>query len=118
MDTSLATWTVRDPGRPATLPFNPARFDLVAVRLAVLCDELGSLSAAARRIHCSLSTASYRLSCLEDSFGTRLFNRDRRGLHATHAGELFVQHGRAILEHVELMNRLVRSAHFAQLSPE
>jgi len=90
--------------------FNPARFDLVAVRLAVLCAELGSLSAAAQRVHCSLSTASYRLSMLEDSFGARLFTRERRGLNATQAGQLFVRHGRAILEHVELMNRLVRSA--------
>lgn len=94
----------------ATTHFNPARFDLAAVRLALLCAELGSLSAAAQRVHCSLSAASYRLSALEDSFGARLFTRERRGLHITEAGRLFVRHGRVILDEVEVMNRLVRSA--------
>ncbi|MES2999573.1 MAG: LysR family transcriptional regulator [Pseudomonadota bacterium] len=89
---------------------NFARFDLVSIRLAVLCAELGSLSAASKRVHCSLSTGSYRLSALEDTFGKRLFTRDHRGLHATEAGELFVRHGRTILEHVELMNRQVTLA--------
>lgn len=84
---------------------NLARFDLVSIRLAVLCAELGSLSAASKRVHCSLSTSSYRLSGLEETLGKRLFTRDHRGLHTTDAGELFVQHGRTILQHVELMNR-------------
>jgi DNA-binding transcriptional LysR family regulator len=88
---------------------NLARLDLVSVRLAVLCAELGSLSAAARRIHCSLSTASYRLSALEETFGTELFTRDYHGLHTTEAGERFVHHAKAILEHVESMHLQARS---------
>lgn len=88
---------------------NLARFDLVSIRLAVLCAELGSLSAASKRVHCSISTGSYRLSALEETLGKRLFTRDYRGLHTTEAGELFVQHGKAILQHVELMNRQVAS---------
>jgi DNA-binding transcriptional LysR family regulator len=93
---------------------NLARFDLVSVRLAVLCAELGSLSAAAWRVHCSLSTASYRLSRLEESFGAQLFTRERDGLRATRTGGLFVQHGKAILEQVERMNRIVRAAEDAE----
>ena len=88
---------------------NLARFDLVSIRMAVMCAELGSLSAAARQVHCSLSTGSYRLSMLEDSLGVALFTRDRRGMRTTAAGERFLLHARAILQHVELMNRLVRS---------
>jgi DNA-binding transcriptional LysR family regulator len=88
---------------------NLARFDLVSIRMAVLCAELGSLSAAARQVHCSLSTGSYRLSMLENTLGVALFNRDSRGMHTTAAGEHFLPHARAILQHVELMNRLVRS---------
>ena len=94
----------------ATINFNPARFDLASVRLAVLCAELGSLSAAAERAHCSVSTASYRLNALEHSFGTRLFTRNGRGLNTTHAGHRFVRHGRTILAQVELMNREVPRA--------
>ena len=71
--------------------------DLVTLRLAVLCSETGSLSAAARHAHLSLSGASHRLSSLEDAFGTLLFERHPRGLRATRAGELVAHHGRAIL---------------------
>ncbi|MGE4238817.1 LysR family transcriptional regulator [Ramlibacter sp.] len=91
------------------MDYNLARFDLVSIRLAVLCAELGSLSAAAKEVHCSLSTGSYRLSTLEYSFGKPLFTRDRRGLHPTAAGEVFVRHARHILERVELMTRQVAS---------
>lgn len=89
---------------------NLARFDLVSVHMAVLCAELGSLSAAARRVHCSLSTASYRLASLEQSVGTQLFSRDQRGLQTTRTGELFVRHAKSILDHVDLTHRLVRAA--------
>ncbi|OOG58000.1 LysR family transcriptional regulator [Polaromonas sp. C04] len=88
---------------------NLARVDLVSIRLAVLCAELGSLSAASKRVPCSLSAGSLRLSALEKSLGTQLFTRDHRGLQTTQAGDLFVPHGRAILQHVALMNGLVRS---------
>jgi hypothetical protein len=84
------------------------RFDLVSLRMAVLCAQLGSLSAAARGVHCSLSTASYRLHALEDCVGAQLFTRTRRGLHTTHVGDLFVGHAQVILERVELMCGLVR----------
>jgi DNA-binding transcriptional LysR family regulator len=90
------------------MSLNLARIDLVSLRLAVLCAELGSLSAAAERAHCSVSTASHRLSCLEQSFGTPLFTRGPRGLSTTGRGDLLVRHGRAILQHVEFMHQVVR----------
>ncbi len=95
----------RCPSRDTRLPVNLARFDLVSMRLAVLCAEHGSLSSAARRMHCSLSTGSYRLSALEDMLGMQLFTRDHRGLHATLAGHLFVKRAQVILEEVELLSQ-------------
>lgn len=83
---------------------NLARIDLVTLRLAVLCMETGSLSAAAREAHLSLSGASHRLSSLEDAFGTRLFERHPRGLRVTRAGELVARHGRAILGALDDLN--------------
>lgn len=88
---------------------NFARFDLVSIRLAVLCFELGSLSAAAKRAHCSLSTSSYRLNSLEEALGKQLFVRDHCGLRATEAGELFLQHATVILDLVASMSERVRS---------
>lgn len=86
------------------MQFNLARIDLVSLRLAVLCSETGSLSAASRRAHCSVSAASERLSALEDALGQRLFVRDHRGLHITTAGELLVRHGVLILERLQLLH--------------
>jgi len=77
--------------------FNLARFDLVSIRLAVYCAETGSLSAAARRSHMSLSRASHRLSALESSVGVQLFDRHCHGLRTTSAGEVFVSHGRMLM---------------------
>jgi molybdenum-dependent DNA-binding transcriptional regulator ModE len=101
---SARTWPDRDWANA-----NLARFDLVSIRLAVYCAELGSLSAAAKRAHCSLSTSSYRLSALEHALGRPLFMRDYRGLRTTDAGDLFVRHASTILRQVELMNYRIRS---------
>jgi DNA-binding transcriptional LysR family regulator len=86
---------------------NLARLDLVSLRLAVFCAELGSLSAAADRAHCSISTGSYRLSALEEALGTRLFTRDHTGLHITSAGERLMDYARAILDLIESMETAV-----------
>ncbi len=82
---------------------NLAGIDFVSIRLVVLCDELGSLSAAARRAHLSLSSASHRLSNLERYFKSRFFERDHLGLHPTTAGRLFANHARAILQTLRLV---------------
>ncbi|AEF88679.1 regulatory protein LysR [Delftia sp. Cs1-4] len=79
---------------------NIAKFDLVSVRLAVLCADTKTLSAASKRACCSLSTASHRLTALEDAVGTQLFVRGRRGLKITESGEIFVRQARVILEHI------------------
>ncbi|ROZ74377.1 LysR family transcriptional regulator [Ramlibacter sp. WS9] len=89
------------------MDINLARLDLVSIRLAVLCAEHGSVSAASKLVHCTRSTSSYRLSALEETLGGRLFTRDHRGLHTTDLGELFVQHGREILHQVENLSRQI-----------
>jgi len=86
---------------------NIARFDLVTMRLAVLCAESGSLSAASKRAHCSISAGSQRLSALEATIGKPLFIRDHRGLHVTQVGELFVAHARLILNELEVLKAQV-----------
>jgi DNA-binding transcriptional LysR family regulator len=89
---------------------NIARLDLVSIRLVVLCAELGSLSAAARRAHCSVSAASQRLSAIEKAVGATLFTRDHKGLRLTESGHLFVQHACVILRHLELLGKQVGTA--------
>jgi DNA-binding transcriptional LysR family regulator len=82
---------------------NIARLDLVSIQLAVLCAESGSLSAAARRANCSVSTASLRLSALEAAVATQLFVRNHKGLRTTSEGGLFVQHAKTILAQIALL---------------
>ena len=89
------------------MDFNIARFDLVTMRLAVLCAESGSLSAASKRAHCSISAGSQRLSALESTLGRPLFIRDYRGLHLTDVGELFVAHATVILNQLEVLKAQV-----------
>lgn len=86
---------------------NIARYDLVSIRLVVLCADTGSLSAASKKAHCSISAGSQRLSALEHTVGTALFVRDHRGMHLTATGQLFVQHARIILDTLEELNRQV-----------
>lgn len=88
-------------------PLNVARIDLVSIRLVLLCADLGTLSAAAEAANLSISGASHRLTKLEQSLGAALFERHRRGLHMTLAGELMVQYGRRMLVALdELAGRL------------
>lgn len=89
------------------MDFNIARFDLVTMRLAVLCAESGSLSSAAKRAHCSISAGSQRLSALEATLGGPLFVRDHRGLRPTDVGRLFVAHAKVILNELEVLKARV-----------
>ncbi|MEP6876899.1 MAG: LysR family transcriptional regulator [Burkholderiales bacterium] len=106
--------TLTGPNRPVSAKdshrcTNLARFDLVSIRLAVLCAEWGSLSVAARSANMSKSNASHRLSNLEIGVGTQLFLRDHRGLHPTEAGSAFVAHGRAILQRIDQLDKQLAS---------
>src|SRR5205085_10636172 len=89
----------------AFMHYNVARFDFLSMRLAIHCAEEGSLSAAARLVHCSLPTASQRLTALESALGRKLFCRDHRGVHLTAQGELFVKHARRILSHLDELGK-------------
>lgn len=83
---------------------NLARFDLVSVRLVVLCDQHGSLSAAARSSHLAVAAASRRLQDLETAVGTPLFERHARGLKPTPAGRLFAKHGLVLLQTLDQLD--------------
>jgi DNA-binding transcriptional LysR family regulator len=84
-----------------TPSFNPARYDLLSIRIAVACAQHGSLSAAAASSNLALAAASRRLRELEASLGAALFERHRRGLILTPAGHIFLRHGLALLQTAE-----------------
>lgn len=109
---------VQMPARESSMGTNPARYDLVSIRLAVVCAETGSLSEAARLLHMSLSGASHRLSSLEEALGEALFRRKWRTLVPTAAGLAVAQRGRAILLQLDaLRHELVAARRRAEAHP-
>ena len=81
--------------------YNLARFDLVSIRLAVLCAQTGSLTTAARQCNLVLPAASRRIKELESALGCALFLRHSRGLDVTPAGRIFMRRGLAMLQEME-----------------
>nr|WP_315598438.1 LysR family transcriptional regulator [uncultured Cupriavidus sp.] len=72
-------------------------FDLLDIAVFVRAAALGNLSAAARDLALSTSTASARLQRLEDQLGTRLLHRTTRRLSLTGDGERFLEHAEQLL---------------------
>lgn len=81
------------------------RADPQDLRLFLAVFEAGSITAASQRVHLSLAAASGRLQALEASIGTPLFDRSRRGVSPTPAGQVFARHARAVLMQLEQLGR-------------
>lgn len=77
--------------------------DLADLELVVAVADAGSITHGAARAHLSLASASARIRALERAVGVPLFDRDRRGVRATPAGTLLLDHARGILRSVERM---------------
>lgn len=91
-------------------PLNWARLDLRTLRLAAVCAEAGSLTAAAPLCHLSVTAASGRLRRLEEALGGPLFLRSHAGLTPTCAGRQLARAMPAIVAALESMAREVRAA--------
>jgi len=75
-----------------------------------LVAELGSITAAARRLRVGQPAVSKRLSALEDRLGVRLIERSTTRLSITEAGRAFLPQVAAALDDVERAEEGVRSA--------
>lgn len=77
--------------------------DLTDLNLIVAVADAESITHGAEKAHLSLPSASARIRDLERTLGNHLFERHRRGVTPTSAGELLVRHARSILRDVERM---------------
>lgn len=59
--------------------------------------ETGSITAAARNLHCVSSNVTTRLKQLESSLDVSLFVREKNRLHITPEGELLLRYANKIL---------------------
>jgi DNA-binding transcriptional LysR family regulator len=75
--------------------------------VVVTVQELGSLSAAARRLRMPLPTVSRKVSDLEAHLNARLFNRSTRRLTLTDAGEAYIAACKRILDDIREMEQTV-----------
>jgi len=71
------------------------------IRLFVEAASLGGLSAAGRKLGLTPAAASARLSKLEESLKTRLFERTTRQLRLTDEGRMYLEHCRQALQSLE-----------------
>lgn len=69
--------------------------------------EEGSFTRAAEALAVSQPTLSKQIRALENSLGTRLFERDRSGVELTSAGQALLPHARRILIETENATRSV-----------
>ena len=75
---------------------------------AVVADE-GHLTRAAERLHVSQPAVSAQIKALEESFGTRLFDRTSSGMVLTVTGRELLQHVRRTLASVDELTRAARA---------
>jgi DNA-binding transcriptional LysR family regulator len=79
------------------------RFDLVDLQLFIAVADSRSITRGADRAHLALASVSARIKGLEDALGVMLFNRGRRGVELTAAGENLLDHARLVIQNVETM---------------
>jgi len=77
------------------------RFDLSDLRLFLHIIESGSITAGATRANLALASASARIRNMEDTLGTALLERGRRGVQSTDAGRALAHHARMMTQQME-----------------
>jgi DNA-binding transcriptional LysR family regulator len=72
--------------------------DFAALQVFKTVVDEGGISAAAKKLHRVQSNVTTRIQQLEASLGTPLFVRQKRRLHLSPAGELFLTYARQLLD--------------------
>lgn len=76
-------------------------FNFTDMRLFVSIAEHSSFTNGARHCHMSLPAASTRIKNLEESIGTLLLYRSKKGVQLTPAGKTFAEHARGVQQQIE-----------------
>ncbi|RUX27788.1 LysR family transcriptional regulator [Mesorhizobium sp. M7A.F.Ca.US.011.01.1.1] len=71
--------------------------DMALIRTFITVAEKASMTAAANALHLTQGAVSQQVKRLEEALGSSLFERDRRGLRLTRAGEQLFGRGKRLL---------------------
>jgi LysR family hydrogen peroxide-inducible transcriptional activator len=82
--------------------------ELHQLRYFIAVARLRNFSRAADRCHVSQPSLSQQIMKLEDELGERLFERTKRKVELTPAGELFLEHAVHVTDEIELARDAVR----------
>ena len=80
------------------------RYELTDIKLFVAIANAGNVSRGAADCFLAPSSASLRIKQLEATLGTRLFDREARGVSLTRAGQVMLDHCRRCLAELEQMH--------------
>ncbi|MQB43011.1 LysR family transcriptional regulator [Rhizobium sp. ICMP 5592] len=72
-------------------------FDIALIRTFVAVADHGSMTIAANTLHMTQGAVSQQIKRLEDMLGCTLFEREKRGLRLTNAGERLLGNARRLL---------------------
>lgn len=89
--------------------------ELRQIRYFIAVAELLSYSKAAKQLHISISPLSRQVRQLEDEFGIKLFERDRRRVSLTDAGKLFLSEAKLLMRQTESLRDQLRRAKAGEL---
>ena len=76
-------------------------FDLTDLRLFLHVQEAGTITGGAAASHMTLASASERTRGMEDSLGSPLLSRARRGVQLTPAGRTLAHHAQLVLRQID-----------------
>lgn len=83
--------------------------DLASLRIFVHSAESGSFSQAARELHVTQPTISYRIKALEQEIGMELFERNGSSLQLTDAGKTLLPRARKLLYEAAKLHQIMES---------
>lgn len=83
--------------------------ELRSMEYVVAVAETLNFTQAALKTHVSQPALSKKIAWIEEQLGTKLFERTKRSVALTRAGELFVEEARQAIDHTERAIHLVQS---------